>query len=335
MNDLSPNQQKTASDGAAGLPAAVKFRTESVAPNRLSYSLDGIGLKHGLVSVAEGVRLHYVVAGVGEPVLLVPGWPQSWFAWRFVIPLLVKAGRQVYAIDPRGFGDSDKPQQGYDLDTASDDIHAFIGALDLAGDNGIDIIGHDVGSWITHAHATAYPEDVRRLIITDATIPGISPLPGGGYPDQNTNIRSWHFGFNRVDHLPELLIQGREKEFLTWFFGRMKCARLWAIDEAAFQEFLRVFSAPGAVRSGLMYYREVFTAVGQAKQAERKKIVLNMPILAVGGEDADAQNTVDTMMAVGSDVRGAVIPAVGHHLPEECPDELVALILEFWDTVKV
>src|SRR5262245_4329922 len=66
----------------------------------------------------DGLRFHYVTAGSGEPVVLIPGWPESWIAWRKMIPLLVKAGRQVYVLDPRGFGDSDKPEGGYDLDTA-------------------------------------------------------------------------------------------------------------------------------------------------------------------------------------------------------------------------
>jgi pimeloyl-ACP methyl ester carboxylesterase len=266
--------------------------------------------------------------------VLVPGWPQSWYAWRHVIPLLVSAGRRVYTIDPRGFGDSDKPQEGYDLDTSARDLHAFISALELnKGGAGVDIVAHDVGSWICHAHAVAFPADTRRLVITDATIPGISPLPPAGYPEHNRNVRSWHFGFNRIDHLPELLIQGHEREFLAWFFSRTKCTRFWAVDQDAFEEYVRVFSAPGAVRAGLMYYREVFSEEGLARQATRKTQVLNMPIFAIGGEDADSQNTVDTMLAVGSNVRGLVIKEVGHHLPEECPDELTDAILKFWSEV--
>src|SRR6266478_4273361 len=64
---------------------------------------------HHVVRV-DGLRFHYVTAGSGEPVVLLPGWPESWIAWRKLTPLLVKAGRQVYVLDPRGFGDSDKPR---------------------------------------------------------------------------------------------------------------------------------------------------------------------------------------------------------------------------------
>ena len=77
------------------------------------------------VAKIDGTRFHYVTAGTGDPVLLLPGWPESWIAWRKVLPLLVSAGRRVVVLDPRGFGESDKPAGGYDLDTAARDLHAF------------------------------------------------------------------------------------------------------------------------------------------------------------------------------------------------------------------
>ena len=124
----------------------------------------------------DGIRFHYVTAGSGEPVVLLPGWPEmSWIAWRKVIPLLVKAGRQVYVLEPRGFGDSDKPQGGYDLDTAARDLHGFLAAAGINRPGGVDIVAHDVGTWIAHAHAAVYPDDVRRLVLTESNLPGVSP----------------------------------------------------------------------------------------------------------------------------------------------------------------
>jgi pimeloyl-ACP methyl ester carboxylesterase len=288
------------------------------------------GLEHGLVPVAEGVRLHYVVAGEGEPVVLLPGWPQSWYAWRFVIPLLAGQGRRVYALDPRGFGDSDLPADGYDLGTAAMDVHLFIRQLGLGGGVGVDIVSHDVGSWIAHAHAATFPEDVRRLVLSDSYIPGVSPEPPAGYPEMHLVHRQWHFYFNRVEGLPEALIHGREREFLSWFFGPAKLARTWTIDEDAFEEYLRVFSKPGAVRAGLMYYREVFSPSGRAASAERSEKQLPMPILTMGGEYADGDNLFQTMRQFSDDVRNRVFEGIGHHLPEECPEEMVQEILEFW-----
>lgn len=290
------------------------------------------GLRHGLVPVADDVRLHYVTCGTGEPVLLIPGWPQSWYAWRFVIPLVVEAGRRVIAVDPRGFGDSDKPDTGYDVGTAALDIHRLIDGLGLSEGKGIDIVSHDVGTWIAHAHAVEYPADLRRLVVTDALIPGVSPEPPAGYPDRLRNARTWHFGFNRIDGLAETLVHGREREFLQWFFGPLKCTRTWSIEPAAFEEYLRVFSAPGAVRAGMNYYREAFGAAGLARSAERCRVRLDMPILAVGGADADNDGLQRTMSRFADDVSGVVYEGIGHHVPEECPEELVGDILAFWDT---
>jgi len=109
-------------------------------------------LEHHTAKI-DGTRFHYVTAGTGDPVLLIPGWPESWIAWRKVLPLLVSAGRRVVVLDPRGFGESDKPAGGYDLDTAARDLHGFLEATNLATPGGIDIIAHDVGTWIAHAHA--------------------------------------------------------------------------------------------------------------------------------------------------------------------------------------
>ena len=105
------------------------------------------------VAKIDGTRFHYVTAGTGEPVLLLPGWPESWIAWRKVVPLLVAAGRRVIVLDPRGLGESDKPAGGYDLDTAARDLHRFLEVTNLTPPGGIDIIAHDVGTWIAHAHA--------------------------------------------------------------------------------------------------------------------------------------------------------------------------------------
>src|SRR4029077_2281633 len=93
----------------------------------------------------DGTRFHYVTDGSGDPVLLLPGWPESWIAWRKVLPLLVKAGRSVVILDPRGFGESDKPAGGYDLDTAARDLHGFLAATGLNRTGGGDIISHDLG----------------------------------------------------------------------------------------------------------------------------------------------------------------------------------------------
>src|ERR1700687_5316009 len=233
---------------------------------------------HHVVRV-DGIRFHYVTAGFGEPVALPPGWPESWIAWRKVIPLLVKAGRQVYVLDPRGFGDSDKPEGGYDLDTAARDLHGFLAATGLSRPAGVDIVAHDVGTWIAHAHAAAYPGEVKRLALTESNVPGITPPPPAGIPSEAVNLKSWQFAFNRLEDLPEMLVQGRERAYLTWLFAT-KTTRTYAIEPAALDEYVRVFSAPGALRAGFAWYRTNFSADGLAQAKVRAAKRLPMPVLA-------------------------------------------------------
>ncbi|MGH8474381.1 MAG: alpha/beta fold hydrolase [Methylococcales bacterium] len=278
--------------------------------------------------MANGVKLHYVVSGEGEPVVLVSGWPESWYAWRRVIPKLVSTGRRVYAIDPRGFGDSEKPLTGYDPDTLARDLHGFIDALGLAKNGGMDIIGHDIGTWITFAHATTFPKDVRRLVVTDASIPGVSTLPGGT-TDRATNARIWHFAFNRLDDLPETLVQGHERAYLSWFFGN-KTLHKDAIDATALDVYVRAFSQPGAARAGFDYYRGFFDEAGLAKANAARRLA--MPVLALGGEGGVGGALLKAVQPLGDKVRGGVLAGCGHYMPEECPEELTRAILEFWQS---
>lgn len=289
---------------------------------------------HHVVRV-DGLRFHYVTAGSGEPVVLIPGWPEmSWIAWRKVIPLLVKAGRQVYVLEPRGFGDSDKPQGGYDLDTAARDLHAFLAATGLSRPAGVDIVAHDIGTWIGHAHAAAYPGDVRRLVLTEANVPGVSPPAPAGVPSEAVNLKSWQFAFNRLDDLPEILVQGHERAYLTWLFAT-KTTRAYAIEPAALDEYVRVFSAPGTARAGFAWYRAAFSPEGLAQGKVRAARRLPMPVLALGGGDGVGDALRATVATLGDHVKGGAIgQGCGHFLPSECPDELAAAILAFWSETR-
>jgi pimeloyl-ACP methyl ester carboxylesterase len=285
---------------------------------------------HHVVRV-DGLRFHYVTAGAGEPVVLLPGWPEmSWIAWRKVVPLLVKAGRQVYALEPRGFGDSDKPQGGYDLDTAARDLHGFLAAAGLDRPGGVDIVAHDVGTWIGHAHAAMYPGDVRRLVLTESNVPGVTPPAPAGIPSEAINLKSWQFAFNRLDDLPEILVQGHERAYLAWLFAT-KTTRTYAIEPAAFEEYVRVFSTPGVARAGFAWYRANFSAEGLAQAKARAARRLPMPVLALGAVDGVGDALRAAVATIGDNVKGGAIgQGCGHFLPSECPDELTEAILAFW-----
>jgi pimeloyl-ACP methyl ester carboxylesterase len=312
-----------------------------LATSALAQSAGEVPIEHHIAKI-DGTRFHYVTAGTGDPVLLIPGWPESWIAWRKVVPLLVSAGRSVVVLDPRGFGESDKPAGGYDLDTAARDLHGFLAATNLATAGGIDIIAHDVGTWIAHAHAANYPADVRRLVLTGSNIPGVTTF-AGGIPSETVNLKSWQFAFNRLNDLPEMLVQGRERAYLAWIFAT-KSTRSYAIDSAALDEYTRQYSAPGAMRAGFAWYRENFGAEGLAQAKARAVKRLTMPVLALGGSDGVGDALRATVATLGDRVQGGSIAGrprpgagsadtgCGHFLPEECPDELTEAVLKFWQS---
>jgi pimeloyl-ACP methyl ester carboxylesterase len=278
--------------------------------------------------VIKSVRLHFVEGGSGTPILLLPGWPQSWYAWRYVMPLLEKAGRRVIALDPRGMGDSDRPASGYEMRTVAAELHDFVEALKLTANGPIDIVGHDLGTWIGYAYAAEWPGDVKRLAVLDAALPGITPPPPAGIPSAEANVKTWHLAFNRLDDLPEILLQGRERELLTWLF-RAKSTRAWTITPADLGEYVRVNAAPGAMRAALSYQRHTLGPEGIAHTRARAERKLAMPVLAVGAEGGVGAVLVDTMRLVAADVRGSVFAGCGHYMAEEAPRAVAEQIIRF------
>ncbi len=316
----------------AALPVSVALSQASVADESRP-SADGASdaafwqtFHHGSVTV-KGVRLHYVEGGAGTPVLLVPGWPESWYAWRHVMPALAASGKRVIAIDPPGTGDSDHPETGYDLKTIAEDLHAAAEALRLTQDGSVDVVGHDVGSWMSYAYAASYPGDVRRLVLLDAAIPGLSQLPPG-VPDEATNLKLWHFYFNRLDDLPDILVQGHERAYLSWIFDH-KMTKTWTMAPADLDEYVRAFTKPGAVRASFAYYRAAFGDEGIAQVRQWGQHKLPMPVMTIGAENGVGNLLYKTIGAVATDVRGDVAAGCGHFLAEECPEAVTADLSAF------
>jgi pimeloyl-ACP methyl ester carboxylesterase len=150
--------------------------------------------------------MHYVIGGQGDPVVLLHGWPQTWYEWHKVMPALAK-NYTVIVPDLRGLGDSSKPASGYDGNTTAEDIHQLVTQL---GFNDIFLVGHDLGAFVSYSYAAAHPNEVSRLVILDV------PIAGTG-PELNLT-RLWHIPFHMVRDIPETLVEGKEREYLTWFY---------------------------------------------------------------------------------------------------------------------
>ena len=267
----------------------------------------------------DDVRFHYVIAGNGDPVVLLHGWPQTWFEWRRIIPALA-AKYTVLAPDLRGLGDSSKPQGGYDKRTVADDLYKLVRKL---GFERIYLVGHDWGGPTAYAYAVAHPDDVRKLVILDVSIPNET---WEKFPMFNRR-GAWHLTFHGVRDLPEALITGRERIYLTWFY-RSAAYNPGAISDAEIDEYVRCYSAPGGLRAGFEYYRAIPIDIGHNK--EHAKTKLKMPVLALGGDRGFGQAPLLSMRELAENVRGGVIERCGHWIAEEHPDYLIEQLMTFF-----
>src|SRR5215208_3945753 len=171
----------------------------------ISFQIDNVTFSHHMASV-NGIQMHYVIGGQGDPVVLLHGWPQSWYEWRHIMPALAK-NYTVIAPDLRGFGDSSKPVTGYDGNTTAEDIYQLTSQL---GFNQILLVAHDVGSQTAYSYAAAHPNNVSKLVFMDFPFPGFLP------PEFGEN-GPWWFAFYQVPDLPEALLEGKEREYISWF----------------------------------------------------------------------------------------------------------------------
>ena len=263
------------------------------------------------------MRLHAVVSGDGPPLLLICGWPQTWYAWRLVMPVLARHHR-VVAVDPRGVGRSDKAAGGYDTGTLARDMVALMAEL---GHDRFSVVGHDVGLWIGYALAADHPDRVERLAVAEALLPGVSPSPpilGAS----TANARLWHFAFNRLDELNEQLVVGREHLYFGYQFSSKAVVPL-AGD--AVDHYIAALRSPDALRCSFSFYRALDETMAQnAVRAERR---LSMPVLAIAGGGWLGDLVGETMGLVADDVESVVLANCGHYPAEEAP-EAVGVALE-------
>ena len=285
----------------------------------MTHPAPAVDLSHHYADLGD-VQLHYVTAGAGLPVVLLHGWPQSWYAWRHVMPELA-AKYRVIAPDLRGLGDSSRPLEGYDKKTIAHDIWRLL--HDHLGIKQFMLVGHDWGGPTAYALCAAHPEAVRKLAVLDVTIPG----------DGSTNFsqggRRWHHAFHQTADLPEALIAGREDIYFSWFY------RNWGhhpnvLSAADIAEYLRVYSQPGALRAGFSYYRNLARDIAD-NEATAKTFRLPMPVLALGGNNAWGRGTevLQSLQRLGGNVRGGVIDQCGHWMAEEQPAVLLEHLLPF------
>ncbi len=282
------------------------------------------GFRHSFAAV-NGVRLHYVTGGNPDGALLVllAGFPESWFAWRKVMKWLAPTYR-IIAPDLPGQGDSDRPPGGYDTRSLAEAIH---GLLQQLGADRYAMAAHDVGAWVAYPYAALFGSELHRLALLDAGIPGIT-LPDALPTHPDRAWRTWHFAFHALQELPETLIGGRERAYLDWFLRR-KTANPDAFADADIEEYLRVFTRDGGLRAGLAYYRAAALSA-QQNQALAARGKLTVPILALGADQGSIVDMAGPLRACAENVRGGVMANCGHFIPEEQPEATARLLAEFF-----
>jgi pimeloyl-ACP methyl ester carboxylesterase len=267
----------------------------------------------------HGLRQHAVIGGQGPPLLLVHGWPENWYTWRLLMPALAR-NFEVVAVDQRGVGLTDKPQDGYDTGTLAGDLAAM---MDELGHRRFAVVGHDTGFAISYALAADHADRVARVGLLELPgSPGTAPPPPLFLPGP-LNDRLWHLTFNRIDGLNEQLVAGREDLFFRWEFDA--AAKRLADDVIGY--YVGLLSNPDSLRGSFGWYRALEASIAQNEQRATRR--LTMPVLGIGGEMSFGENVGNGVRAVADDVQSLVIPGTGHFLAEESPDELLAALTAF------
>jgi pimeloyl-ACP methyl ester carboxylesterase len=260
-----------------------------------------------------------VIGGDGPPLLLIHGWPESWYSWRLVMPALAREF-QVIAVDQRGIGLSDKPQEGYDTATLANDL---VGLMDALGHEQFAVVGVDTGMMIGYALAADHPDRVARVALGEAPLPGITPLPLI-LPDPLVD-RLWHIPFNQLKETNEQLVRGREEIFFGAEFSASAGTK--KLPDYAVQYYVDGLSSRKTLHASFQLYRALGATAKQ--NAVRKTRRLPMPVLGMGGAESSGSLAADTLKAIADDVQTLVIPDTGHWLAEQAPKQMIAALTEF------
>ena len=266
------------------------------------------------------LRQHVVIGGEGPPLLLVHGWPQTWYAWRLVMPELAH-DFQVIVPDQRGTGLSGRPSGGYDTGTLASDLIALMDAL---GHRRFALAGHDTGMWIGYALAAAHPDRLDRLAVAETPLPGVSPSPPL-FANAHLNDALWHFAFNRLAEVNDQLVTGREDIYFGWQFASKAAKRL---PDYAVRHYVDTLTAgPEALHASFAIYRALDTTIAQNQQ--RKERRLTLPVLGIGGQYSLGDQVANTMKLAADDVETLVVPGCAHWVAEEAPEEMLAALTAF------
>ncbi|MBB5079030.1 alpha/beta fold hydrolase [Nonomuraea endophytica] len=272
----------------------------------------------------NGVRMHYVAGGSGPPVVLLHGWPQTWYGWWPIMPELAKH-HTVYAVDLPGLGDSTGSPTGYDKATLARYVHTLM--ADRLGVRDASVIGHDLGAAVAFQYAAQFPADTARLGYLDL------PLPGPGIDARTYRSLSWHIAFHSQPKVPETVVGNDVRDYLALFYPQVSfggtafggTSTRSPFTEAEINEYARTYSRPSALSGGFELYRSLDKDVSDAKAA--KPVRVPALVMSAQGQIKAIRATVSPRLT--NIVRAVDVPKAGHWLIEENPQFVTKELLRF------
>jgi pimeloyl-ACP methyl ester carboxylesterase len=295
-----------------------KSRTFNIPAMNNLESRPTIGMPDPKTILIDQIPIRYYEQGRGDTILLLHGWPQTAYTWRFLIQKLSDNFR-VIALDLPGTGESG-PAEAYDTKAIAAVISHFI---KKTGTGPVHLVGHDVGAWISTTFALYFGEQLKSLTVIDAGIPGL--MPEAVFSPQNA-AKIWQFYFHAIADIPELLTKGKEKEYLNWYFSTKSYVKSAITDHD-----LAVYVEAFRKKHGFDYYRSFNQSAIENLTADQK---IRIPVLAVGAQYAIGDGIGMALRQVSDQVSSYNIADCGHYVPEERPDELTEQILSHIANIK-
>lgn len=268
----------------------------------------------------NGTSLHFVTGGAGEPLVMVPAWPQTWWEYRKMMPTLARRYR-VIVVEPRGMGGSAKPEGGYDKKTMARDVYEFVRAL---GYRDVNIVGHDIGAMVAFSFAANHPDATRKVALLDVAHPDESryemrlvPRPGAGF-------NMWWWAFNQVRELPEQLLAGRAWYLVDWLYGNS------LVDQDAIGPrdraiYARAYDTPDAIRATNGWYQAFHQDIADLRTYDK----VAAPMLGIACP-INHDRLLRVLPEQGLDVRVVRVEDSSHWIPEEQPELVATLLAEFF-----
>jgi pimeloyl-ACP methyl ester carboxylesterase len=268
-------------------------------------------------ATVNGVKIHYTIGGNGPVVVLLHGFAETSHMWLPVLPALAKT-HTVIAPDLRGAGGSDRPASGYDKKTMAQEIHALVGQLGVH--EPIELVGHDIGLMVAYAYAAQFPNDVRKLVLMDAFLPGI-----GNWKDVWLARDLWHFHF--YGETPEALVKGRERTYLEHFWNDFAADRTKSVPEADRRLYAAAYARANGMHATMQYFKTFEQDASDFAELSATKLA--MPVLVLTGEKASGTTLIDQTRLVATHVDGTVVKGSGHWLMEEAPQQVIPALVAF------